>query len=71
MPIAEEDAPWMARIQQTKRAALPSEKNRPSLARFLDCNLIMNYQNGELWYDIHPLLIAELARFEENENGQC
>lgn len=70
LPIAEEDARWMARIHQTKRASLPSEKNLPSLARFLDCNLIMNYQNGEPWYDIHPLLIPELERFEENGNGQ-
>lgn len=71
LPIAEEDARWMVRIHETKSAALPSEKNLPSLARFLDCNLIMNYQNGEPWYDIHPLLIAELKKFEDNENGQC
>lgn len=71
LPIAEEDARWMLKIHRTKGAALASEKNLPSLARFLDCNLIMNYQNGEPWYDIHPLLISELVRFEEDGNGQC
>ena len=62
LPIADEDAIWLARIHETKREALTSDKDLPSLARFLDSNLIMNYLNGEPWYDIHPLLIEEIKR---------
>ena len=60
LPLAEEDARWLARIHAEKRAALGSEKDLPTLARFLDSNLIMNYLNGEPWYDIHPLLVQEI-----------
>lgn len=62
LPIAEDDAKWMARIHATKEAALQTEKNLPDLARFLDSNRIMNYLNGEPWYDVHPLLIDEIRR---------
>ena len=27
------------------------------LARFFDENLVMNYANDQIWYDIHPLLM--------------
>lgn len=57
LPIAIDDARWLARIHSSKDASLPSTSDLPALARFLDGNLIMNYLNGEPWYDIHPLLI--------------
>jgi energy-coupling factor transporter ATP-binding protein EcfA2 len=57
LPIAADDARWLARIHATKDAALPSTGELPALARFLDGNLIMNYLNGEPWYDVHPLLV--------------
>ena len=63
LPLAEEDARWLARIHRTKEPALPTTKELPDLARFFDGNLIMNYLNGESWYDIHPLLIEEIQRF--------
>ena len=62
LPIAEDDARWLARIHDTKDAALPTTDALPALARFLDGNLIMNYLNGEPWYDIHPLLVDEIRR---------
>ncbi len=63
LPVAEEDGRWLAHIHRTKEAVLPSTKDLPGLARFLDSNLIMNYLNGQPWYDIHPLLVEEIARF--------
>lgn len=33
----------------------------PQLARFFDTNLVLNYRNGEDWYDVHPLLADELG----------
>ncbi len=62
LPIAIDDARWLARIHQTKDASLPSTADLPHLARFLDGNLIMNYLNGAPWYDIHPLLLEEIRR---------
>jgi energy-coupling factor transporter ATP-binding protein EcfA2 len=63
LPIAEDDARWLARIHHTKDASLPTTDALPALARFFDGNLIMNYLNGQPWYDIHPLLVDEIRRF--------
>ncbi len=71
LPISDEDAKWLARIHETKKASIASEKNLPSLARFLDSNLIMNYLNGEPWYDIHPLLIDEIKGNSGPGENQC
>jgi energy-coupling factor transporter ATP-binding protein EcfA2 len=62
LPIAEDDGRWLARIHSTKEASLPTTDDLPALARFLDGNLIMNYLNGQPWYDIHPLLVGEIRR---------
>lgn len=63
LPIAEDDARWLAQIHTSKDAALPTTGELPALARFLDSNLIMNYLNGDPWYDIHPLLVDEIRSF--------
>ena len=70
LPIADDDARWLARIHANKDAALPSTTDLPTLARFLDGNLIMNYLNGEPWFDIHPLLVAEISRPRPEQAGQ-
>ena len=57
LPVAEQDARWLAQIHLNQDAALPSTDDAPTLARFFDSNLVMNYLNGQPWYDIHPLLI--------------
>ena len=57
LPIAEQDARWLAQIHLSQESALPSTNEAPTLARFFDNNLVMNYVNGKPWYDIHPLLI--------------
>ncbi|MCP4114226.1 MAG: hypothetical protein GY737_02280 [Desulfobacteraceae bacterium] len=70
LPIAEEDALWLKKIHQTKSSSLRSDKDLPSLARFLDSNLIMNYLNGENWYDVHPLIIQEIMGASESGDGK-
>ncbi len=62
VPIAADDAEWLARIHNRQDTDLGSIADLPRLARFLDSNLIMNYQNGETWYDIHPLIIDEISK---------
>ncbi len=56
LPIARDDKQWLARIHASKDPELDNIDALSSLARFIDGNLIMNYQNGAPWYDIHPLL---------------
>ncbi len=63
LPIAADDGRWLARIQKNKDASLNNTDDLPRLARFLDSNLIMNYLNGEPWYDIHPLLASEVDKY--------
>jgi hypothetical protein len=62
LPLADEDARWLAKIHTSNREELVSVEELPSLARYLDTNLIMNYLNGEPWYDIHPVLIEEIRK---------
>lgn len=61
-PIAADDAQWLARVHATKDTSLATISELPRLARFLDSNLMMNYLNGEPWYDIHPLIIDEINK---------
>lgn len=70
LPISDEDAQWLARIHTTKKEGLRTDKDLPALARFLDSNLIMNYLNGEPWYDVHPLLIDEIMDRRKKEPDQ-
>lgn len=69
LPIAEDDAQWLAKIHISKQASLHTDKDLPDLARFLDSNRIMNYLNGEPWYDVHPLLIDEIKRLDLKEKA--
>ncbi len=69
LPIAEDDARWLARIHESKNASLKTEKDLSDLARFLDTNRIMNYLNGEPWYDVHPLLVDEIERIASETQG--
>ncbi len=66
LPIAIEDARWLARVHDSKGVELESIQALPVLARFFDNNLIMNYLNGDDWYDVHPLLLDEVRRHRED-----
>jgi energy-coupling factor transporter ATP-binding protein EcfA2 len=56
LPIAEEDLKWLKKIAATNDACLPSNSKLSTLARFFDGKLVLNYRNGEDWYDVHPLI---------------
>lgn len=62
LPVAKDDARWLLQIHVQKQPALDSVTDLPRFARFLDSNLVMNYLNGEPWYDIHPLIVDEVKR---------
>jgi len=67
LPIAIDDAIWLAKIGELRECALPSveaaDVNR--LTRFLDTHFVLYLKNGEEWYDIHPLIREEVAAIVE------
>ena len=65
LPWAEADKEWLRRITETKKPALKEIQHLPQLARFLDSHLVLNYRDGEDWYDVHPLLWRELRSGDE------
>ena len=67
LPIPEEDAVWLSRIHESKQTSLMKISDVPDLARFLDTNRIMNYMNGEPWFDVHPLILDEIREKKNTE----
>jgi hypothetical protein len=60
LPIAESDARWLVRVSRSHDPSLIEPARLPDLARFLDTHLILCYQNGTLWYDVHPLVLDHI-----------
>jgi hypothetical protein len=64
LPIALEDAQWLAEIEKHRttvlRSVAPDQVSR--LSRFLDTHFVLYFSNAEKWYDIHPLIREEVAR---------
>ena len=56
LPIADDDARWLAGIARSHQTALPNTGKLPDLARFFDTHLALCYRNGDEWYDVHPLV---------------
>lgn len=65
LPIANEDRQWLRRIAEAKQPEFETVEALPALARLFDAKLVLNYRNGEDWYDVHPLLRDTIAA----ENG--
>lgn len=61
LSIPKADIEYLTQIHNTKAHSLDKIENLPSLMRFLDANMIMNYLNGEPWCDIHPVLQKQIA----------
>ena len=60
LPIADDEALWLAEISRTHQISLASADRLPVLARFLDTHLALCYRNGDEWYDIHPLIADQV-----------
>lgn len=61
LPIADNDAVWLAKIAETHSAALADVGRLPDFARFLDTHLVLCYRNGDEWYDTHPLIAEHVT----------
>ncbi|MCB9543377.1 MAG: hypothetical protein H6703_13140 [Myxococcales bacterium] len=60
LPIATNDARWLAEIARSRNAELKDLSLMGTLARYFDSHLVLSYLNGEAWYDVHPLVRAHI-----------
>lgn len=56
MPLANDDRVWLARIRRSHKDELDSLSKLPDFARLSEGKYILNYRNGDNWFDVHPLL---------------
>ncbi len=56
LPLAQSDMAWLARVANTHTTQLQDGTQLPDLARYFDSLLVMTYQDGEEWWDVHPLV---------------
>ena len=56
MPLARDDKVWLARIRRSHGRELDSLDKLPDFARLTEGKYILNYRNGDDWFDVHPLL---------------
>ena len=56
LPIADDDAEWLAQIAETHDASFKDMDQLPDLTRFFDTHLVLCYRDGPEWYDVHPLI---------------
>lgn len=78
LPIADEDARWLARIAEDHTSGLERNEDIPALARFLNQGLVLCYYNGGEWYDVHPLIRDQVlhqaeqlaSRYQAAEDGR-
>ena len=71
LPVAGDDARWLAAIARSHRTALPDTSRLPDLARFFDTHLALCYQNGDEWYDVHPLIAEHVIEQADKASGGC
>jgi len=72
LPIAGDDAKWLAVIERTRKTGLPNNEPGPvmRLARFLDTHSVLYFMNGREWYDVHPLIRDEVIELTAAEPDQ-
>ncbi|MFH1096678.1 MAG: hypothetical protein V1749_04160 [Candidatus Desantisbacteria bacterium] len=56
MPLAHDVREWLRKIQQSHNRELDNLDKLPDFARLTESKYILNYRNGDDWFDVHPLL---------------
>lgn len=59
-PIYETDLPWLREIARTRKLEISDEKVLPRAAKLLDTHVVMNYRNGEQWFDVSAAIRSKL-----------
>jgi hypothetical protein len=66
LPIPADHLDWLQRIARSHDTCLASDADLPTLAHFLDNRMVLNYRNGDNWYDVHPLLREVVDAYDRN-----
>lgn len=61
MPLAHDDREWLKKILQSHNRELENLDKLPDFARLTESKYILNYRNGDDWFDVHPLLRAKVS----------
>ncbi|MGB8843884.1 MAG: hypothetical protein WCC64_22765 [Aliidongia sp.] len=61
VPIAGDDRKWLAKIMASHRHEMAERGELADFARLQQGKYVLQYRNGEDWYDVHPLLRAEVT----------
>lgn len=61
MPLAADDKAWLKKILHSHKRELASLDKLPVFARLTEGKYILNYRNGDDWFDVHPLLRATVT----------
>jgi hypothetical protein len=61
MPLAQDDKDWLRKIQKSHDRELATLDRLPEFARLTEGKYILNYRNGDDWFDVHPLLRSAIA----------
>jgi hypothetical protein len=69
LPMADDDRAWLRKIMTSHKAELPNLDALPDFARLQEGKYLLHYRNGEDWYDVHPLLRAEVKNSGNEQPG--
>ena len=70
--LSEQDWRWLNKIAGENQVRTESEADLPVVLRLFDTSLVLDYQNGERWYQILPLirpLLSPSAAIEPNDEA--
>ena len=60
LPLADDQRAMLRRVATSHELPLATQGDWDVVASLLDQHFVLGYQNGEAWYDVHPLLYDEI-----------
>ena len=60
LPLADDQRGMLRQVTSSHQLPLDTQQDWNVVASLLDQHFILGYQNGEPWYDVHPLLHDEI-----------
>jgi hypothetical protein len=66
LPLSEDQRVLLRRVAVRHELPLDSQDEWNVVADLIDQRLVLGYQNGRLWYDVHPLLKGEISEISDD-----
>jgi hypothetical protein len=61
LPLSQDQRALLRRVADRHELPLASQEEWDVIADLLDQRLVLGYQNGRMWYSVHPLLADEIT----------